>query len=240
MPRFFSTDIFDNHIRISGNDAHHIGKALRMRIGEELTVCDQNGTDYVGVIESISPQEVILKITSSTPTVAEPSIAITLYQGLPKSDKMDWIVQKSVELGVSRIVPVVTSRSISRTDSDKGDKKRDRWQKIAAEAAGQSGRGRIPVVSSPLTWKQMMQEIPRDNALIFYEGGGKPLTSLITPDMTELAIIVGPEGGFAPEEVAALQDIGVVSATLGKRILRCETAPIAALSAILCLSGNMG
>lgn len=240
MPRFFSTDIFDNHIRISGNDAHHIGKALRMRVGEELTVCDQNGTDFVGVIESISSQEVILKITSSSPTVAEPTIAITLYQGLPKSDKMDWIVQKSVELGVARIVPVMTSRSISRTDSDKGDKKRDRWQKIAAEAAGQSGRGRIPEVSSPLSWKQMMQEIPHNNTLIFYEGGGELLTSLITPDMTELSIIVGPEGGFAPEEVAALQEIGVVSATLGKRILRCETAPIAALSAILCLSGNMG
>ena len=240
MPRFFSTDIHDNHIRITGADAHHIGKALRMRVGEELTVCDQNGTDYIGVIESISPQEVILKIISSAPTVAEPSISITLYQGLPKSDKMDWIVQKSVELGVSRIVPVMTSRSISRTDSDKGDKKRDRWQKIAAEAAGQSGRGRIPEVSSPFTWKQMMQEIPHDNALIFYEGGGKPLTSLIAPDMTELAIIVGPEGGFSPEEVAALQEIGVVSATLGKRILRCETAPVAALAAILCLSGNMG
>lgn len=240
MPRFFCRDITDTQIRITGGDAHHIGRVLRMRVGEELTVCDEQGTDYTGIITAITPQEILLDILNRTPTVAEPSISVTLYQGLPKSDKMDWIIQKTVELGVTRIMPVVTARSIARTDGDKADKKRGRWQKIAAEAAGQSGRGRIPQVSSPLTWKQMLAELSPAHTLVFYEGGGEPLTALITPDMTELAVLVGPEGGFAPEEIAALQEIGVVPATLGKRILRCETAPIAALAAILCLSGNMG
>lgn len=239
MPRFFSNDIANNTIRITGGDAYHIGRVLRMRMGDELTVCDEQGTDYRGIITAISPQEILLDIISKTPTLSEPSLHVTLYQGLPKSDKMDWIIQKTVELGIRRIVPVVTCHSIAKTDSNKAEKKRERWQKIAAEAAGQSGRGRIPVVSAPLSWKQMLAELVPDQTLVFYEGGGLPLTSLITDASTDISIIVGPEGGFAQEEMDELTGIGVVSATLGKRILRCETAPVAALAAIMCLSGNM-
>lgn len=239
MPRFFCRDIANGQIRIAGADAHHIGRVLRMRAGEELTVCDEQGTDYHGTITSITPQEVLLNVTNTSPTVSEPTLRVTLYQGVPKSDKMDWIIQKTVELGIARIVPVQTARSIARADGDRSAKKQERWQRIAADAAGQSGRGVIPTVSTPLSWVQMLEELEPAHTLVFYEGGGQPLSSLVNNDNTQLNIIIGPEGGFAPEEIDELIVHGVVPATLGKRILRCETAPVAALAAIMCLSGNM-
>ncbi|MGI6265213.1 MAG: 16S rRNA (uracil(1498)-N(3))-methyltransferase [Acutalibacteraceae bacterium] len=239
MPRFFTSDIAGDTARITGADAHHIGRVLRMRIGEELTVCDTRGWDYTGPISSITPQEVTVTIERRQPTTSEPTLSVTLYQGLPKSDKLEWIIQKAVELGVTRVVPVVTARSIAKADADKADKKRERWQRIAAEAAGQSGRGIIPAVEAPLSWKHMIKELSPSQTLVFYEGGGKPLSERIDPSHTQLAILIGPEGGFSPEEIDELTAMGVTPATLGKRILRCETAPIAALSAIMTLSGNM-
>lgn len=239
MPRFFCTDITDTTIRITGGDAYHIARVLRMHPGEQLTVCDGLGTDYSTVIRSATAQEVHLEILERCPTLSEPTTQVTLYQGLPKSDKMDWIVQKTVELGIARIVPVTMSRSISRTDAQKAEKKQERWQKIAAEAAGQSGRGCIPIVSPPLSWRQMLAEIIPSQTLLFYEGGGRPLPDLVDSKTAELSIIVGPEGGFSEREVQELKEAGITSATLGKRILRCETAPVAALAAIMCLSGNM-
>lgn len=239
MPRFFCNDIAGDTIRVTGADAHHIGRVLRMRPGEELTVCDRQGTDYTGVITAVTQQEVLANIISRSPTLSEPTVRVTLYQGLPKSDKLDWIIQKTVELGITRIVPVITARSIAKADGDKAEKKRERWQKIAAEAAGQSGRGIIPSVSAPLTWRQMLAEMNPTETIVFYEGGGKPLTELIRPDQTDLSILIGPEGGFEEREIEELTTGGAAVATLGKRILRCETAPVAALSAIMALSGNM-
>lgn len=239
MPRFFCTDITDTTICITGCDAYHIARVLRMHPGEQLTVCDGLGTDYFTVIRSATAQEVHLEILDRRPTLSEPTVQVTLYQGLPKSDKMDWIIQKTVELGIARIVPVAMSRSISRADAQKAEKKQERWQKIAAEAAGQSGRGYIPIVSPPLSWRQMLAEIIPSQTLLFYEGGGRPLLDLVDSKTAELSIIVGPEGGFSEREVQELKETGVTSATLGKRILRCETAPVAALAAIMCLSGNM-
>ena len=181
----------------------------------------------------------ILDIFDSIDFLSEPSLQVTLYQGVPKSDKMDWIIQKTVELGIARIVPVQTARSIARADGDRSTKKQERWQRIAAEAAGQSGRGKIPAVSAPLSWVQMLAELEPAHTLVFYEGGGQPLTTLVSRDSARLNMIVGPEGGFAPEEIEELVTRGVIPATLGKRILRCETAPVAALAAVMCLSGNM-
>lgn len=239
MPRFFCTDIREPYIHITGDDAHHIGRVLRLRAGDPLVVCDGNGTDYRATIENISSQEVRLIITDSAPTQSEPSLKITLYQGLPKGDKMDWIIQKTVELGVCRIVPVITERSIARPDAAKAMKKQERWQKIAAEAAGQSGRGLIPIVEAPISWQQLCDRVHFKQTLVFYERGGAPLSSLVGSVGQELGIIIGPEGGFSDQEICNLTAIGVQTATLGPRILRCETAPIAALSVILSLSGNM-
>ena len=164
---------------------------------------------------------------------------VTLYQSLTKGDKMDMIVQKAVELGVHRIVPVVTSRCVSRPDEKSLRKKTERWQKIATGAAQQSCRGIVPEVSETMSFAQAVQEASEnDLSLIFYEGGGESLSALINKDIKSVAVFVGCEGGFDISEVELAKEAGVIPATLGKRILRAETAPLAGISAIMCLSGN--
>lgn len=241
MPRFFTTPaaLASEPVRITGADAHHMQRVLRLRVGEELTVCDTQGTDCRCVIDAFEDDAVILRVLERTATVSEPTSAITLYQGLPKGDKLEWIIQKAVELGVCRVVPVVTARSIAKIDDKSAAKKQERWQKIAAEAAGQSGRGCIPTVEAPLSWKQALERWKAENVIAFYEGGGRPLDTLVDRSTRQLSIVVGPEGGFAPEEIAALEQAGAHIATLGKRILRCETAPLAALAILMQLTGNM-
>ena len=238
MPRFFIDGAADGRAYIAGADALHIAKALRMRPGEALTLCDGKGTDFEGVLETVTDRQVTVRITASRPSQAEPTLAVTLYQGLPTGDKMDWIVQKAVELGVTAVVPVATRRSVARLEG-KADKKQERWQRIAAEAAGQCGRGMLPSVERPLSWSQALSCLSGEPALVFYEGGGRPLRELVTPSTRRLSVFVGPEGGFDPEEIDAIRRQGGGVATLGPRILRCETAPLAALTLLMHLSGNM-
>lgn len=238
MPRFFIDGTADGRAYIAGADALHIAKALRMRPGEALTLCDGKGTDFDGVLETVTDRQVTVRITASRPSQAEPTLAVTLYQGLPKGDKMDWIIQKAVELGVTAVVPVATRRSVARLEG-KADKKQERWQRIAAEAAGQCGRGMLPSVERPLSWSQALSCLSGEPALVFYEGGGRPLRELVTPSTRRLSVFVGPEGGFDPEEIDAIRRQGGGVATLGPRILRCETAPLAALTLLMHLSGNM-
>ena len=238
MPRFFIDGAADGRAYIAGADALHIAKALRMRPGEALTLCDGKGTDFEGVLETVTDRQVTVRITASRPSQAEPTLAVTLYQGLPKGDKMDWIVQKAVELGVTAVVPVATRRSVARLEG-KADKKQERWQRIAAEAAGQCGRGMLPSVERPLSWSQALSCLSGEPALVFYEGGGRPLRELVTPSTRRLSVFVGPEGGFDPEEIDAIRRQGGGVATLGPRILRCETAPLAALTLLMHRSGNM-
>ena len=190
------------------------------------------------MLETVTDRQVTVRITASRPSQAEPTLAVTLYQGLPKGDKMDWIVQKAVELGVTAVVPVATRRSVARLEG-KADKKQERWQRIAAEAAGQCGRGMLPSVERPLSWSQALSCLSGEPALVFYEGGGRPLRELVTPSTRRLSVFVGPEGGFDPEEIDAIRRQGGGVATLGPRILRCETAPLAALTLLMHLSGNM-
>ena len=238
MPRFFIDGTADGRAYIAGADALHIAKALRMRPGEALTLCDGKGTDFDGVLETVTDRQVTVRISASRPSQAEPTLAVTLYQGLPKGDKMDWIIQKAVELGVTAVVPVATRRSVARLEV-KADKQQERWQRIAAEAAGQCGRGMLPSVERPLSWSQALSRLSGEPALVFYEGGGRPLRELVTPSTRRLSVFVGPEGGFDPEEIDAIRRQGGGVATLGPRILRCETAPLAALTLLMHLSGNM-
>lgn len=238
MPRFFIDGTADGRADIAGADALHIAKALRMRPGEALTLCDGKGTDFDGVLETVTDRQVTVRITASRPSQAEPTLAVILYQGLPKGDKMDWIIQKAVELGVTAVVPVATRRSVARLEG-KADKKQERWQRIAAEAAGQCGRGMLPSVERPLSWSQALSRLSGEPALVFYEGGGRPLRELVTPSTRRLSVLIGPEGGFDPEEIDVFRRQGGGVATLGPRILRCETAPLAALTLLMHLSGNM-
>lgn len=241
MPRFFVDGPLSvgDTTRIEGADARHIAGALRVAVGEELTLCDGAGGDYTATVTAVEREAVTLTVDTATPSVAEPSLAVTLYMGLPKGDKMELIIQKAVELGVTAIVPVVTARSIARVDGKDAAKKRDRYQRIAAEAAGQSGRGIIPTVEAPISWKQALPRLASENTLLCYEGGGEPIGQLASPADTALSLVIGPEGGFDPAEVEAIVAAGGRIATLGPRILRCETAPLAALAVLMEKSGNM-
>lgn len=244
MPRFFSETIGRSPV-IEGSDAAHIAGALRMRPGERLTVCDLKGTDYLCEILTADRSRVELAVLETTPTKSEPGLAVTLYQCIPKGDKLDGVVQKAVELGVSRIVPVLSSRCVSRPDEKAMGKKVDRWQKIAREAAGQSGRGILPAVGPAVTFKACATELADyDLSLFFYEEGGDPLREAVArtalpPSGGTAAVLIGPEGGFAPEEAALADGAGARTVTLGPRILRTETAPIAALTALMLLTGNL-
>ena len=242
MPRFFA-ELPDrlcagDPARVTGQDAVHIRRALRMREGESLILCDGAGTDYACVIEGFDGDAVVLRVKECRATTAEPSLQVTLYQGLPKGDKMDWIVQKAVELGVQRIVPVEMSRSVARLGVNDA-KKQERWQRIADEAAGQCGRGIQPQVLPAVPFRQAVQAMEAQTVIVFYEGGGRSLRTLTDAGRREVSLVIGPEGGIDDREGEQLKAMGAAFATLGPRILRCETAPVAALAALMALTGNM-
>lgn len=241
MPRFFqsmsSPAAVGDTVVIDGQDAVHISRSLRLRVGDEVLLCDGRSTEYRTTITAMSATDVTLTVDAVSPSETEPTLKLTLYQGLPKSDKLEWIIQKAVELGVFEIVPVEMSRSIAKV-GDKADKKRARWQAIANEAAGQSGRGILPTVCEPISFAAALERMKAAPTIVCYEGGGKPFCDLIDRGMTALNVVIGPEGGISPDEIDKLVHIGAVPATLGKRILRCETAPVAVIAAAMALTEN--
>lgn len=239
MDWFFAENIGETHL-ITGEDAVHITKSLRMSVGEIITLCDSNKTEHLCKIERINSDGVLVRTVSEKECDNEPNVEITLFSALTKGDKMETVIQKSVEIGVHNIVPVLTDRCVSRPDSKSAEKKIQRYQKIASQAAMQSRRAIIPQVSS-LTELKKLPEILKDfdKAILFYEGGGETLKSIITENDKKIAVFTGPEGGFEEREVKLLTDSGAVCATLGKRILRAETAPLVALSAIMFHTGNL-
>ena len=228
-------------IVIGGGDARHIALSLRMKQGEELILCDGKGTEAVCAVASLCPESVVLDVKERRASETEPKTRVTLYQALPKADKMEYIVQKAVELGVYRIVPVLTSRCISRPDEKTAAKKRERLCKIAAEAAKQSGRGLIPEVDGVLTFKNAVKEMSTAGLpIFFFEHASLPLRKYMEKYTGgDIAVMVGAEGGFSDEEAAFAEENGLLSASLGPRILRCETAPVAALAAIMYAAGEM-
>ncbi|MDD6603574.1 MAG: 16S rRNA (uracil(1498)-N(3))-methyltransferase [Eubacteriales bacterium] len=224
---------------LEGEEARHIAKSLRMRVGDMLTVTDGGGKDYGCQIQAIDRDTVTLAVCYQQACNSEPTCAVTIYQGVPKSQKMEDIIQKCVELGVTRIVPTLTKRSISRPDPKQAGKKNQRYQKIALEAAQQSGRGIVPQIEQQITLKQAISTDKSKKKIVFYEGGGCSLKDIVSPTDTAVSVYIGPEGGFDPDEVEALESAGAVVATLGPRILRTQTAPVAALTAIMLLTDNM-
>jgi len=240
MPRFFTETIDETRGSILGDDAKHIAKVLRMKVGEHLVACDTKGKDYDCVIEELSDKQVDLSVERVYPSETEPSVAVTLYQAMPKSDKMELIIQKAVELGVSAIVPVQTKRCVSRPDEKSMKKKLERYNRIALEAAKQCGRGRIPRVLPMLDYAQALKAMKEDEkAILFYENSTSSFRKELEQNVSSVSIMVGAEGGFEEEEVRQALDMGIASLSLGKRILRCETAPLAALSIIMYETGNM-
>lgn len=207
-----------------------------MKVGENLTLCDGKGFDYHCTILSIDNTCVEVDVVDKTPSISEPTVKVSLYQGLPKSDKMDLIIQKVTELGAVEIIPTVTEFCVVDLKG-KESKKIDRWQKIALEAAKQSGRGIIPKVQMPEKFATAVQTA-KGKKILLYEGGGVPLGDLIQ-NQEEISVFVGPEGGLSKKEVELAKENGVEIVTLGKRILRTETAPISAISIIMYETKNM-
>lgn len=245
MPKFFvpPEQIYDDEILIIGDDAHHISSSLRMKSGDTLTVCNMNKRDYECIISSVGNGIVRAEILSSSVCTAEPEYAIRVYQCLPKGDKMEYVIQKAVELGASSIVPVYSSRCIAKPvpkSKDGKDKKTERWGRIAYEAAEQCGRGIIPTVYDCVNFERAVSLAKNDGiSFICYEGENE--TSLkkfmiskrpFDSKNKNISFFIGPEGGFSSDEVRLASENGIAPVSLGKRIVRTETASALVLAAI--------
>ncbi|MDO5560664.1 MAG: RsmE family RNA methyltransferase [Oscillospiraceae bacterium] len=239
MPRFFVDEISEKHASITGDDARHIMRSLRMKTGDALTVSCK-GIDYSCVIDSFSDETVNLEVLFFNKCKSEPTVDITLYQAVPKLDKLEMIIQKSVELGVSRIVPVLTRRCISRPSEKDFSKKLGRYQNISLSAAKQSGRGIIPEIMPIINYTQAIECMKKsDCSLMFYEQGGIRFSEVDFDGVRTISLLVGSEGGFDEAEVGQADAAGVKRIWLGDRILRCETAPLAALTLTMFLTQNL-
>lgn len=238
MPKFFTDEnlIDSSVLTIVGEDVSHISRVLRMKPGEEITVCDGSGNDYTAKITVIEKDKVLADIISVKKCEAEPSVKITLYQALPKQGKMEYIIQKNTELGVCEFVPVYTKRCVVKPTD-----KTARWQKVAAEAAKQSGRGIIPLVRDTITFDEAIKEISGfSHKAVFYECEEETkIRDVIEKGIDKIAIMIGPEGGFDISEIEKVRNSGIPTVTLGKRILRTETAAAAVTPIILFVQGDV-
>lgn len=235
--RYFTSEINGQHARISGSDAAHLARVLRVQPGAHLTLCDGAGFDYEAEVLLASPEEVQLRVLEKQPSTAEPALWAEAFIGMAKGERMDLAVQKAVELGASAIHPFYSANIVVKPKNDA--EKAARYGRIAAEAAKQCGRGMLPQVSLPCPFAEVLQQAAAfPLALFFYEAGGVPLRQA-WQGQQRVAIITGAEGGFTPQEAAQAEAAGCLAVGLGPRILRSETAPAAALAVLMALSGNM-
>ena len=240
MQHFFvdASQVSENEIRIEGSDVNHMKNVLRMRIGEELTISDGEGCEYLCTVREFEEDQVLLQISEVHASDAELPSKIYLFQGLPKQEKMELIVQKCVELGIFAIVPVSMKRCVVKLNAKKGAKKVERWNSIAASAAKQSGRGVVPEVMPVIPYREALKMAKDlDVVLVPYECAEgmvhtKELIQAVKPGQS-VGIFIGPEGGFDLEEIEQAKEMGGQIVTLGKRILRTETAGLALLSVLM-------
>lgn len=239
MARFFiqAEDICGQIVTIR-EDVHHILHVLRYKEGDTLEVCDRQGTDYQVKLLETHENTIRCEILHRENSSSEPEIQITLFQGMPKSDKMEWILQKGVELGIAAFVPLRTSRCVVKYDAKKEAQKTVRWQKIVESAAKQSGRGCIPIVYSSIAMDECCRQLALyDQVLVFYENAREvSLKAYLNKQVTRperIAICIGPEGGWESSEIQLLEEAGAVTVGLGPRILRTETAGMTAAALIL-------
>ena len=242
MTRFFVTpeQMIPNFLTLTGEIAQH-AKVLRIKAGEEVLVCDGNGHECLCTVSDISDGQISLVVNSRRDSESEPSVQVSVYMAFPKGDKLEHVIQKATELGAHEIVAFPSERCVSRPDEKSLKKKLERWQKIAASAAEQSGRGRIPEVTVLAGYKDALARAAKaDKALMFYENE-QALTlhsALSDGQFRTVSLLTGPEGGLEAREVIMARDAGLQVCTLGKRILRCETAPLCALSAVMYACGE--
>ncbi len=247
MPRFFINEeaVCGDMITVTGTDAVHIGRSLRMKTGDGITFV-REGKEHLCTIEKMTSDSVICRVNEIKASESEPVLKLTVYQALPKQDKAELIIQKCTELGADEFVFFISERCVSRPDDKSADKKIQRYRKIAEEAAKQSGRGKIPDVRGIYTFKEAAADLAqRDIPLICYENGGKRLKEIefflsgedrIT---RSVGVMIGAEGGFERGETDYVCSLGAIPVWLGSRILRCETCPIAVTSVLMNMGNEM-
>lgn len=246
MPhRYFTTEIADGRAALRGADAHHLARVMRAKLGEQVILCDGKGTEYNAVIAGFGDELVEFTVDAGAPSAAEPAIEVTLMVGYPKQDKLEQVIRHGVELGAAHFVPFFSRYCVAAPKKE--DQKNVRYNRIAVEAAKQCGRGVLPDVSMPAeNFGALCRTFEQYDAVLFcYEGGGRPVKELLAETPVPLnrppriAVLTGAEGGFAEKEAAQALEAGAKIVGLGPRILRCETAPLAALAAVMCLTGNL-
>ena len=242
MTRFFVTpeDMQPDFLVLTGENAKH-AKVLRLKEGEEVLVCDGQGAECLCTVSDVSPEQIGLVVKKRQDSETEAAVQVSVYMAFPKADKLEHVIQKATELGAYEIVAFPSSRCVSRPDEKSLAKKLERWQKIAASAAEQSGRGRVPQVLALPSYKAALERAAlADKALLFYENERSTTLkmSLNSGSYQTVSLLTGPEGGLEVSEVNQAEDAGLRVCTLGKRILRCETAPLCALSAVMYDSGE--
>jgi len=242
MPRFFvpKEAIGANFMTLTGENAAH-AKVLRLKNGDEITVCDAEGTDYRCTVSDIANGQISLVVHASSPAESEAAVSCAVYMAFAKSDKFEHVIQKATELGASELVCFPSARCVSRPDAKSLKNKLERWQKIAASAAEQSRRGRIPQVIALSSYREALARAAQaDLAVCFYENEENFTfrAALEEKPFKTAAILTGPEGGFEEDEIRQAAAAGLKICTLGRRILRCETAPLCALSALMYAAGE--
>lgn len=242
--RYFTTSIEDvgGSAYITGADAMHLAKVLRAKPGQQLTLCDGAGSDYEACIEEATVQQVRLLVLAKTPSKAEPGLWTEVFLACAKGDKLDWAIQKCVELGASGIHLFYSENCVAKPKNE--EEKNKRYSRIALEAAKQSGRGMVPKVGLPQPFAAALRQgAACSGRVLLHEKAETPLQAVLAglpPGKQSLALFSGPEGGFSPGETQLARENGWALVGLGPRILRCETAPVAALAAAMALSGNLG
>lgn len=215
---------------IEGDAANHIARVLRLEPGAPLTVFDGRGGEYSARIEALRKSAVIIEVQARSPSSRESSLSLTLAQGVSRGERMDWVVQKATELGVSRIIPVLTERTVVKLDARQSERKLAHWQGVAVAACEQSGRDRIPDIVAPLPLHDFLRDIdPQTTRLLLSPTGTQRVTDLKAPER-RIVVLIGPEGGLAETEQRAAIGAGFLAVRMGPRVLRTETAAVAALT----------
>lgn len=243
MPKFFVPEAAPGarFLVLTGENAAH-AKVLRLKLGEPVTVCDGNGTDYHCTVSDAAPGQISLVVHEEELSRAEPGVFCRVYMAFAKSEKLEHVIQKATELGACEIIAFPSSRCVAKPDEKSLSKKLERWQKIAASAAEQSGRGRIPTVRAAKSFREAVLEASTCDLPLFpYENEKTlPLSACLKAGSYQtVSIMTGPEGGFSEDEVAFAGENNMKICSLGPRILRCETAPLCALTAVLFAAGAL-
>ncbi|MBU9705723.1 16S rRNA (uracil(1498)-N(3))-methyltransferase [Paenibacillus sp. AK121] len=252
MQRYFipAEQFLEDHVIVTGEDARHIAKVMRGRSGDKIIVSDGGSREALAALDTIEQDHVKATIIEPLEMTSEPYVQITIAQSLPKGDKMETVMQKCTEIGATGFVPFLSERTVVQYDAKKEGKRLERWRKIVKEAAEQSHRNRIPEISAPLTWKELLASFAGYDLICYcYEKEqGRQLRDVIQPfagrwastDKPRVLVVVGPEGGFTEAESLEAEQAGAQSTGLGRRILRAETAGMVALACILYETGEMG